>query len=186
MPFEGGLERYTLPRRCDACLWAAMQEQKQETTVTAQLVRFFMAPRYFDGVSSQGMNAHRYQQVCREAFGNATGEVFIAASREHRQGFHVILPAELFARFIVARSQLGQCVNGVKDLNPEFINPPQKKSIRGEVSRSSGVDGEVVARVIQHYREVCQAAGVNYVLPSVNQVIDTRLPDATITILEVK
>lgn len=100
-----------------------MTENSQER------VSFFLAGRYFTEHNSQsGMCGKTCMYILERAFGMNASESLNFMKR-NRNGFEIICRPDQFARFIILRSKHGNCINGIKDLDPKLFIPYQSMDI---------------------------------------------------------
>ncbi len=114
---------------------------------SVQVVRFFLAKRYFNGAfhgqGKSGMDRGTCQTVLNKAL--SVGWDWGKMMNQHPEGFWIICRQDQFARFIIERHQLGNCINGIKDLEPELVQP---KTIYERISDYTNVPVEAVKRVV--------------------------------------
>lgn len=87
-------------------------------------VRFHLPPRYFTGNqhSTNGMDRDICVEVLVRAFAVSESDVR-GVMINHNQGFDILCRPSQFARFIVIRHEIGDCINGVRDLDPKIVCP---------------------------------------------------------------
>lgn len=86
-------------------------------------VRFFLPHRYFQEGHSIPTNNMR-GSICRDILFRAFGIPCSESAKLMRRwpnGFYITCRPSQFARFIVFRHEDGNCINGIKDLEPEII-----------------------------------------------------------------
>ena len=88
-----------------------------------EYVKFHLPLRYFQSVTcTNGMSRDSCLRVLCEAFDIDRNRALDTLDRNRDSGgFDVICTAEQFARFIIWRHQLGNCINGIRDLAPTFV-----------------------------------------------------------------
>lgn len=123
-------------------------------TMSKDRVEFWLAERYFQNYSTKhnngGMERETCQRVLERAFNMSTQESsYLMNGFPH--GFTIRCRPSQFARFIVYRHELGQCINGIKDLNPKLM-VPEELNLYERVSRDTG---ELLGRV----NRILEAAG---------------------------
>lgn len=113
-------------------------------------VRFHLAPRYFTSSphSTNGMEQETCVRLLKDAF-NVPEDLSRRTMCAHSQGFNIICRPSQFARFIVFRHEYGECINGVRDLDPKIVQlyPDHLADL---ADRSVGFSREDVARLFQH------------------------------------
>ncbi len=113
--------------------------------ISKDRVRFTLASRYFQGnTSPNGMLKETCKTILLKAFCMTHSE---SEERMFNQahGFEIICRPSQFARFIIFRHEMGNCINGVRDLEPELIEVPD---MYAEIADATGVDREAVRRVL--------------------------------------
>jgi hypothetical protein len=110
-------------------------------------VRFFLARRYFQdrGESPNGMEA----EICRDILFRAFGITCIESAKLMRRwsgGFYIACRPSQFARFIIFRHKDGNCINGIRDLEPEIIE--EKPDVYTHIASLTGVSRNDVKNVI--------------------------------------
>ncbi len=108
-------------------------------------VRFTLASRYFQGhTSPNGMLKETCKTVLLKVFGMTHRESEnLMFNQTH--GFDIICRPSQFARFIILRHEMGNCINGIRDLEPKLIEVPD---MYAEIADATGVDREAVRRVL--------------------------------------
>ncbi|MEE8608960.1 MAG: hypothetical protein V3S55_15255 [Nitrospiraceae bacterium] len=127
-------------------------KQTEETDMANKMskdrVKFFLCGRYFtNGQSQSGMTRERCIPIILKAFGMPRNLVH-AVMDGSPQGFWIVCRPSQFARFIVYRHESGQCINGIKDLEPELIDPPSPLTLYQQVANKVRMDYEVVSLVL--------------------------------------
>lgn len=111
-------------------------------------IKFFLPCRYFQ--PRQHMN-----NMCRakclgilvKAFG-FTGGAWEEIMRGQPQGFWIVCRPSQFGRFIVYRHVYGDCINGIRDLQPDVMMEPD---LFGDIAEDVGIcrrDVSAVARAL--------------------------------------
>jgi len=52
-------------------------------------------------------------------------EFLVKYFKQTQNGFHIFCRAEDFAKFIVLRHEMGNCINGIRDINPIYFEANQ-------------------------------------------------------------
>ena len=119
------------------------------TTDDPDRVRFFLPKRYFQTrVTPKGMSKGTCLHVLCKAFDMLMSESQDLMQR-YPDGFHIVCRQDQFARFIVYRNDAGECINGIKDLEPELITGTKITNPYDQISRCTGVERDDVKRVLQ-------------------------------------
>ncbi len=106
-------------------------------------VEFFLGHRYFDG-SCNGMREQMCNKILQESFGMLYNEIR-GIMKEEPKGFHITCRPSQFARFIVLRHEAGECINGIRDLNPKIVDQPT--DLYDEAATITGISRADVKRV---------------------------------------
>jgi hypothetical protein len=94
---------------------------KPAAAAQPRLIRFFMAPKYFQPHDTQsGMRREVAVRIFARAFGMPDQDV-LTYMRSHSEGFFVHCRPGQFAGFIVLRHKEGKCINGIRDLDPAYL-----------------------------------------------------------------
>jgi hypothetical protein len=102
-------------------------------------IRFFLPFLYFQiSMTRKGMHRVTCAQVLVKAFGHSVVYWYKIMDRSP-EGFYIVCRPSQFARFIVFRAEAGECVNGIKDLEPKLLSPEDKYMI---IADKAGVDYE--------------------------------------------
>lgn len=130
-------------------------------TMSTDRVRFFLPKKYFQyNKSTNGMLKSTCVDVLNSAFKMSCQE-----SREimdaHRDGFYILCRPSQFARFIVYRNDAGECINGIRDLHPEIIDPDH---FNKAVAKVAGASLREVTRVLEAFK-TC-GADISYGCPA--------------------
>lgn len=110
-------------------------------------VRFFIQHRYFQANCSLSSNGMR-KDTCKSVLLRAFGMQFVESEtmmNKFPEGFWVECRPSQFARFIVYRNDVGQCINGIKDLKPELIG---RLTLPEKIARKTRVDINSVRAVM--------------------------------------
>lgn len=129
------------------------------------LVRFYLPRRYYQEYpSSSGMQFDDCMTVLVRAFcpsaiqfstfKHKVQQVIDSARRNDYDGFYVICTQAAFGRFIIYRNELGRCINGIKDLAPEFGQHFFSRQFV-ETCESIGVEPHVAHTVLQTFDKSC-------------------------------
>lgn len=110
-------------------------------------VKFFLHSKYYNFTNygtRNGMNMANCQIVLQKSFNIGLSES-VNLFRNNPTGFTIICRPSQFARFIVNRYKFGNCINGVRDLEPElfFPTPPQPQ--------------------LDYYQTIAEKVGFNFV-----------------------
>jgi len=62
------------------------------------------------------------------------------------EGFEIICRPSQFARFIIYRHEAGECINGIRDLQPELVEADDRYTA---IANSTGVHRAAVKLVLQ-------------------------------------
>lgn len=112
-------------------------------------VLFRLPSHYFCG-GRQGMGRNECKKVLYEAFG-----LSVCASEDlmevHSVGFRILCTSAQFGRFIVYRHKYGNCINGIRDLEPELVPAciPDVPSYIAEIANNLGITRGIVAAVLR-------------------------------------
>jgi hypothetical protein len=94
---------------------------KQRMKPTADNIDFVLPPRYFQPHSTaNGMERCKCLKVLKECFGLFDGTWETLMQNNSGTGFHIVCRPDQFARFIIRRHQIGNCINGIRDLDPTY------------------------------------------------------------------
>ncbi len=116
-------------------------------------VEFKLRDRYFQKRYSGyhrgggGMERSICQKVLLLAFGIPMDESDSLMDL-HPTGFKIRCRPSQFARFIVYRNEIGECINGVKDLNPKLVTPVES-SLYTRISEETHESIDTVGRVLR-------------------------------------
>lgn len=124
------------------------KEENKNMAMSKDRVRFFLHHRYFQEGHHTSVNGMR-GDVCRDILSRAFGiskTAGAALMQRHRNGFYIICRPSQFARFIVFRHEDGECINGIKDLEPEIIR--EEPDCFTHISEVTGVNRHDVIKVI--------------------------------------
>lgn len=109
-------------------------------------VRFYLAARYFQSHrTSNGMTRDTCIRLLFKAFGMTSSQSLERMSRFHN-GFWIKCRPSQFARFIVYRHQDGDCINGIRDLQPQLVEPVD---VYAQIANETGVTHDTVRRVLR-------------------------------------
>ena len=114
--------------------------------------RYYYYAKGFSHSSStlaNGMSDSNCAKVLEKSFGLGryrSHQLF----KQNPDHFRIICRPSQFARFIVYRNEFGDCVNGIKDLNPKIIAKPNMFS---DLERATGVPARDVELVLQAYMD---------------------------------
>lgn len=114
-------------------------------------VRFEMCPRYFtEHNSKSGMHKDVAVEVLNKAFGPPRGNrtSWRCAMKQHPHGFEIVCRPSQFARFIVYRNEMGNCINGISDLRPKIVEPLERKLLSDTIADETGLHGDDVRDVM--------------------------------------
>lgn len=87
-------------------------------------VKFFLPKRYFQPrPTSNGMTRETCVKILHAVFGPPTnsGSSWGSQMVEHPEGFWIVCRSDQFSRFIIARYDADECINGIKDLKPAIV-----------------------------------------------------------------
>lgn len=124
-------------------------------TVSKDRVRFFLPPRYFSlsqapgrhfSPGSSGMSRETCVDILKRVFHMDSAESHMMM-HHNPTGFTIICRPSQFARFIVLRHTAGECINGIRDLVPELVDPSAVDPYRC-VADKSGVSLDDVRCVL--------------------------------------
>lgn len=119
-------------------------------------VRFFLAPRYFQPhETANGMTRDRCLVLLDRSFG-----VFGWSNlmRSHSDGFWIKCRMDQFASFIIERHRDGNCINGIRDLNPQYVDPLEEyQNIADDVNKKPGIH-----LTASEVKAVCEWLGVEF------------------------
>ncbi len=86
-------------------------------------VEFTLPNRYFGPPDTKtGMSKATCREVLRRAFGLEQEQCTNLMCR-FPEGFRIRCRPSQFARFIVHRYEMGECINGIRDLEPRLVRP---------------------------------------------------------------
>ena len=119
-------------------------------------IQFFLPRVYFQANtgSRNGMQRATCISVLSKAFGPPESS-WASIMQDYPEGFIIRCRPSQFARFIVFRHEAGECINGIKDLNPHILIPTPPETVYEKVTRE--LEG-VVNRT--HVYQVLQQAGL--------------------------
>ncbi len=118
-----------------------------------QYVRFYLPTRYFQTrPCPNGMARDKCVTILLKSFGTKIKEIHEIMKR-CPEGFHVVCTVEQFGRFIINRCKLGDCINGIRDLCPEFVTRQETD----RTSRTVSVLSHKIGLSPSHVRQVLEA-----------------------------
>lgn len=121
---------------------------RQTMAVSKDRVRFHLAMRYFQlNKTSNGMCRNTCIDILVECFG-FSGEYWEHTMHSWSEGFDIICRPSQFARFIVRRHEKGDCINGIRDLNPVLQQVQQEQDAIDMLCRRAGQPRYVVRSVL--------------------------------------
>lgn len=142
------------------CRCVVTQVQKEEPMDNKKtLVHFTLPSRYFTGSRSpgnNGMSRETCQRVLRDAFSLPIMTWHDIMAR-NSNGFDIVCRPDQFARFIVARFEADECINGIKDLNPHYVAP---RDAYDDIADRVGLDRAKVIDVLKAVEHVPTAGKV--------------------------
>ncbi len=107
-------------------------------TASKDRVTFYLPHRYFNGnggPSNTGMRRDTCVHVLHSAFGLVPGEGgWGGAISAHPEGFHIVCRPSQFARFIVYCHEAGECINGIRDLDPGLGPVMKEQSLYDKIA----------------------------------------------------
>ncbi len=109
-------------------------------------VEFYLPSTYF-GYAQTGMSKATCKEVLLLAFGMC-GQQSSSLMSQFPTGFHIRCRPSQFARFIVYRHKMGNCINGIKDLAPDLVKP-QYRDFYALVAEEVGAPRHTVSRVLE-------------------------------------
>ncbi len=156
------VERTDPDNHCKYRVAEVLNQTKEETdmAMSKDRVRFFLPHRYFQNSARNGnnrMSRDTCKDVLCKAFGMSRSESD-HMMRWHPEGFTILCRPSQFGRFIVYRYDTNECINGVKDLQPEVIPKPD---VYDDVSRITGVERDSVKRVATALGYSCRSPGIS-------------------------
>lgn len=127
-------------------------------------VRFFLHHRYFQAHEKpNGMSRTTCLNILEEVFDLCPKTARRTMERNNR-GFWIVCRPSQFARFIIARCDAAECVNGVRDLQPALFVPSDEVSTIREGLRDQGrgvsvVDIRAVLDYLHSYELIDEQCG---------------------------
>lgn len=119
-------------------------------TMSRDRVRFFLPRRYFQphNNTSNGMWIDTCIRVLEKSFGTQDFGCFNWQTylKHHTDGVWITCRPSQFARFIVYRCEADECINGVKDLQPQ-LQP--ETDLYTQIAKIAHVRREDVKAVLQ-------------------------------------
>ncbi len=97
-------------------------------TMSKDRVEFTLCERYFQSYSTKHNNGGMQRNVCKSVLKRAFNMPQHESSclmASHPNGFTIRCRPSQFARFIVYRHEMGNCINGIRDLNPRLVVPEE-------------------------------------------------------------
>lgn len=130
-------------------------------TMSRDRIRFALGHRYYQPSPTQnGMLDETCVDVMARAFNMGVCEArsLISAARRTGCNIEITCRPSQFARFIVYRYEADECINGVKDLEPQIVRRPRNIYERvadridelGTITACSSME-EIVSTVIDVY-----------------------------------
>ena len=117
-------------------------------------VKFYLASRYFQAHhTDNGMHREVCKKILTKAFGYPTGKRCASSWTQVMDrgpgGFYIVCRPSQFARFIVYRNEDGNCINGIRDLEPGLFLPKPKKDVYTRLAEmvENRVDRHTVKRI---------------------------------------
>ena len=119
------------------------------TTDDPDRVRFFLPKMYFQTrVTFKGMSKNTCLSILCLAF-----DMTLAESehlmRVYPDGFSIVCRPDQFADFIIRRNDAGECINGIKDLDPKYVKSSSIDDPYDCIARCTDVSRDDVKRVLQ-------------------------------------
>lgn len=117
-------------------------------TNTQDHIQFFLPARYFSRSPNPSTGMRR--QTCKDVLFRAFGMGHHASAslmNKRPYGFTILCRPEQFARFIVHRNDIGECINGIKDLEPKIVAAHDDNY--GYIAEETGVGRHVVELVLK-------------------------------------
>lgn len=114
-------------------------------------VKFFLDARYYqNGRTSNGMERETCIKILLKSFSQISTDHIRGHMQKYRCGFNIVCTAEQFSAFIIHRNNMGECINGIKDLFPEFVAErlDPMTEIKRAIGRKSGASNSSVYAVL--------------------------------------
>lgn len=118
-------------------------------TTSKDRVQFFLPHRYF--VEGPASINHMSRDDCKRVLGKAFSLGLDEGDRlmdENPNGFTIVCRPSQFARFIIFRYMYGNCINGVRDLEPE-LQPKDNFDPYARAARELHMEQSCVRRVAE-------------------------------------
>jgi hypothetical protein len=105
-------------------------------------VRFRLLPRYYTQTPTpNGMHLPVCVRVLYDAFGDPPdGRSWEGILRDSPFGFPIVCRPSQFARFVIIRYERGNCINGIRDMEPEMFTPDPPVLLSEKVYREVAAD----------------------------------------------
>ncbi len=99
-------------------------------------IKFHLAPRYYKACHStpNGMERIKCMQVLQRAFGLTHKRSADLMDHNGSYGFGITCRPEQFARFIVVLHEIGNCINGIRDLEPRYVPQCEQHDIYSHIA----------------------------------------------------
>ena len=90
-------------------------------TTSKDRIKFYLPARYFTtNFTANGMNEKKCRSILRKAF-RLSCDASARLMDSNPGGFWIVCTPSQFAHFIVYRNEDGECVNGIRDLEPTLF-----------------------------------------------------------------
>ncbi len=128
-------------------------------TMSKDRVRFTLLPRYFQSGKRRQNGFHRdtMMHVLKHAFGMTQVESTDLMDH-YPNGFEIECRPSQFARFIILRHDANEGINGIRDLEPRIVQPPEHTDVYQRVAERLDLCPDVVRAVARHlHDDLCRS-----------------------------